>query len=82
MKSDQIKNLQFTLSQEKNLLYWSIFSFVAFVVTEQTPAKTQLHLKSPKDFILLASFHLNVYTKIISISSPLYNAFFSIYKYQ
>lgn len=41
------------------------------------PPKHKLHLKSPKHFILLASFHLNVYTKI-SISSPLYNAVFNI----
>lgn len=59
--------------------YWSIICFVVFAFIESTlfnHQHTKLHLKSPKHFISLASFHLIVYTKIISISSPLYNAVF------
>lgn len=56
--------------------YWSIFMFCSlhFYLINTAP-QPKLHLKSPKHFISLASFHLNVYSKI-SICSPWYNAVF------
>lgn len=83
MKSDQIKKTH--AESRENLTIIGPYCFVVFAFIESTlftHQHTKLHLKSPKHFISLASFHLIVYTKTISISLPLYNAVFSIYKYQ